>query len=166
MSRTDTVILIGCGSRKRPGMHDARDLYTGSLFRAARRYAEESGCPWYILSAKWGVLTPTSRVESYDYRLERKGTNAWHRSARLMGDLLYEWVLDFHGTHPGPKRLVVLAGEPYVEWLKAGLGLAWNLAPRRWWTEGQWSLETPLSGLGLGQRLQWLAKHRALAHDL
>lgn len=39
------ILLIGCGQRKRPGIHPAQDLYIGPLFMARRRFAEASDEP-------------------------------------------------------------------------------------------------------------------------
>jgi len=36
----------------------AKDAYTGSYFRANRRYAEAQGCDWMILSGKYGLIEP------------------------------------------------------------------------------------------------------------
>jgi hypothetical protein len=36
----------------------ARDLYRSPLFRKERAYAEQSGVPWFILSAEHGLGAP------------------------------------------------------------------------------------------------------------
>jgi hypothetical protein len=43
-----TVYLVSCVKKKRPQECAARNLYISDLFCKARRYAEASGCPWYI----------------------------------------------------------------------------------------------------------------------
>src|SRR5438093_12106 len=52
------VILLGCVKTKRDGWHRAKDLYVSTLFDGRRRYAEQSGRPWFILSAKLGLVKP------------------------------------------------------------------------------------------------------------
>ena len=53
-----TVYLISCVSRKPKRACAAGDLYVSDLFRKARRYAEASGCSWFILSAEHGLVAP------------------------------------------------------------------------------------------------------------
>lgn len=46
----------------------ARDAYTGPLFSAARKYAEHEfhGDEYYILSDKYGLISPGTEIENYD----------------------------------------------------------------------------------------------------
>jgi len=61
------VTLITCTNQKRDGPALARDLYDKSTyFRAMRSWAEDRGDPWYILSAKYGLLKPGHAIEPYD----------------------------------------------------------------------------------------------------
>lgn len=50
------MIVIGCGKAKLDRAAPARELYTGSLFRMARRYAVASKRPWVILSGAHGII--------------------------------------------------------------------------------------------------------------
>jgi hypothetical protein len=68
---TDAVI-VGCGARKLEWAAPARELYTGSLFRAASRHAERLGLPWRILSAEHGFISPDTVIEPYDRRIESR----------------------------------------------------------------------------------------------
>jgi len=63
------IIFVGCVKTKLLGHHRARDLYRSELFLGRRRYAESVGVPWFILSAKYGLLAPDDEVESYDATL-------------------------------------------------------------------------------------------------
>lgn len=63
--------FISCGAAKLPREAAAKDLYTGSLFRLARKYAEATGGPWWILSAKHGLLSPDARIHPYEIFLGR-----------------------------------------------------------------------------------------------
>lgn len=67
------LVLIGCVKTKLPGRHKAKDLFTSPLFIGRRRRAEGTGVPWFILSAKYGLLAPDSEVESYDVSLNAAG---------------------------------------------------------------------------------------------
>ncbi len=64
------LILIGCVKEKRAGRHLARELYTSQLFRRRRAYAESLATPWYILSAKYGLVEPDRVIDSYDLSLK------------------------------------------------------------------------------------------------
>lgn len=44
----------------------AKDAYTKPVFRAWRSYAEQSGCPWFILSTKYGLIRPDQLIERYN----------------------------------------------------------------------------------------------------
>jgi hypothetical protein len=71
--------FIACGAAKLPREAAAKDLYVGSLFRLARRYAEASGDPWWILSAKHGLLHPDEQVAPYELFLS--GCDPSYRAA-------------------------------------------------------------------------------------
>ena len=61
------ITLIQCTDSKRVGTHLARELYDeSSYFQAMREWAEYRGDPWYILSAKYGLLCPNEIVSDYD----------------------------------------------------------------------------------------------------
>src|SRR5688572_24263539 len=64
-----SAILVGCVKSKGTRSAPARELYQSQLWAGRRQYAEDSGLPWLILSAKYGVLDPDDRVEPYDLAL-------------------------------------------------------------------------------------------------
>ena len=66
----DKVVLISCGARKLDHAAPARDLYTGSLFKAARRAAETIAKEWGIISARHGLVLPDQMVRPYEQRLD------------------------------------------------------------------------------------------------
>ena len=143
---TPTHILIGCGARKLDHAAPARDLYIGPLFRAARIYAEASGLPWAILSARYGLVMPEQVIEPYDYRLVHRAYRAWsrHITHHLLGEQIRAWL------GAGQPRAQVHAGVAYTRWLAAALDDAhlpvWGGAP--------------LAGLQVGQRLSWYRQRR------
>jgi hypothetical protein len=63
------LILVGCVKEKLLGRHPARELYTSALFAGRRRRAESTGCPWFVLSAKHGLVGPDEPIETYDVEL-------------------------------------------------------------------------------------------------
>lgn len=141
------LVLVGCVKTKRSGRHPARDLYTSELFRLRRARAEESGKPWFILSAKYGLVSPDEVINSYD---------------RAMADLSTaerrEWaagVLRKLDTAVSPlkgKVVEIHAAVEYVEY-----GLLEGLHDRGVRTV------RPLQYLNRGQQLSWYKDRRASA---
>ena len=66
------AIIVPCTQEKvwdsQPnlGKVPARDAYTKSVFRAWRAHAEGSGLPWFILSTKYGLISPEQPIEKYN----------------------------------------------------------------------------------------------------
>ena len=59
------IILVGCVKKKLGSdrVIPAKDLYISRLYECRRAYAERYGCPWYILSAKYGLLDPDTKID-------------------------------------------------------------------------------------------------------
>lgn len=133
------VALVGCGKRKRPGEHEARNLYSGALFQKSLAYAERTHVDVFILSARHGLLSRDEVVQWYDARLStaRDDQQAW--AIKVGSQLIDRYTkcrLD----------LFVLAGAAYVE-------------PLRWYVErtrGRWTIRAPMQGRQVGERLRWL----------
>ena len=64
-----SLILLGCVKSKLNATMAAKDLYDSPLWRCRRAYAERFRVPWYILSAKYGLLAPDTRIAPYDLAL-------------------------------------------------------------------------------------------------
>lgn len=66
------VVLLACSKDKQPNVTAcaAGELYTGQLFRKGKAIAQASGIPFFILSAKYGFLKPTTVVETYDTKFK------------------------------------------------------------------------------------------------
>ena len=136
--RTAGLCLVSCVSVKRPVPASAKDLYMSDWFRKARACVEAVGCPWFILSAKYGLVDPNSTIEPYNRTLKTmpvNGRRAWasgvieHLAPRLAG----------------VKSVTFLAGRAYREFLEPELR-------RRGLT-----IYVPMERLGIGQQLSWLA---------
>ena len=133
--------LIGCGKKKRAERVAARDLYTGPLFRARREYAEATGAPWYVVSAKYGLLSPDQGVGPYDLTIKdlcEPDRAAWALCTirAVLDDLTDD-------THLREVILEVHAGADYAEPLvevarAAGFSTDW-----------------PVQGLGIGEQRAW-----------
>ena len=136
--RTADLCLVSCVSVKRRVPSRAGDLYASPWFRKARACVEAMGCPWYILSAKHGLLDPNSTIDPYNQTLKTMPVNrrrAWasgvikHLAPRLVG----------------VNSVAFLAGRAYREFLERelrGRGL---------------TIYVPMEGMGIGRQLSWLA---------
>lgn len=152
LRRAVKVALVGCGARKRPGSHAARDLYTGSLFRAAFAHAERTADEVYIVSALWGLVAPDAQLEAYERALDalsKPEREAW--ADRIVSDLAER----FAGLSV---RIAIYAGAAYADELEEAI--------RRRVTDLRIdSFAVPLEGLPLGRRLAWFKAARAEGRD-
>ena len=140
------LILVGCVKRKQHHAGPARELYTSTAWKYRRRYAETHCCPWYILSAKHGLLDPDDWIEPYDLALDKLSAperREW--SHRVLDDLVVR-VSELRGTN-----IEIHAGKQYVkDGLEKGLREAGVVISR------------PLAHV-VGQGLQhaWYREHMA-----
>ncbi len=134
-----TIYLVSCVSKKRATPSPAKDLYTSPLFRKARAYVERTGGPWFVLSAKYGLVHPNEVIEPYDLTLNTMGRSDRRRWAgRVLTQL--ESHLDSVGA------VTFMAGQRYREFLEPSLrgrGLA---------------VSVPMEGLKIGEQLSWLSR--------
>jgi hypothetical protein len=78
------VVLIGCVRTMKAVASAASELFASPLFEGRRRYAAGSGRPWYILSAKFGLLAPSDVIGPYDVYLPAQSAGyqkAWENSS-------------------------------------------------------------------------------------
>ena len=139
-SSTSTVYLVSCVSQKREHACAARDLYVSNLFRKARRYVEASACPWYILSAEYGLVEPEQVVAPYERTLNTMAV----ADRRAWAQRVFEQLM---AAVPNATTVVFLAGERYREFLARHLkdrGLV---------------VSVPMEGLRIGEQLSWLGQH-------
>lgn len=141
------MIIVGCGKAKLAHAAPARDLYTGSLFRAARRYVEARGERWFILSAAHGLIAPEVVVRPYDQVLDLRGEAlvTWARKAACQVERMRD---EAQGTDPvRPRPLItILAGVRYAAPLAEQLGAL------------GFDTHQPLWRLEVGQRLSWFKR--------
>lgn len=135
---SQTVLLLGCVKLKLDRRARAKDLYRSPLWRGRHAYAESSGHPWFILSARHGLVEPDDELDPYDMAL-----------ADLTADQRSQWGDDVVAAlETGLGRLAGVtfemhAGGVYRRAIEPGLLAA-----------GAW-LEVPLRGLSLGSQLAW-----------
>jgi len=109
--KPDQIVgLVTCGDSKVEQAVPARDLYKGSGFKCAARWAKDNCTQWFILSAEHGLLPPDKVIEPYDTylpKLSKVEQRAWAEKVRKQ---LAEIKLP----------LVYLGGKDYLEILNAG----------------------------------------------
>lgn len=133
-----TVVLVGCGARKSAAnIAKAEELYTGTLFAAARAWAEKYGSDWGVLSAAYGCIPHDWVIQNYDKKLIVD--DDWNRLVQVQVNNLW----------PSAERLILLAPEAYTRWAKGP----------RWFGQSEaflYGIDCPMEGMGIGQRMAWL----------
>lgn len=135
-----TVVLVGCGARKRDEPAAAAELYTGPYFTAckATAVAIADRRDVFILSALHGLLGLDDVTAPYDVTLGQPGAvtvDELAAQARVRG-IAGRPVMALCG-----KRYATLAGQVWAE------------------------VATPLAGLGIGRQRHVLAVMRARGDD-
>lgn len=113
------LVLVGCVKTKLEGRHKARELFISPLFIGRKARAEALEAPWFVLSAKFGLLAPDREVETYDVSLNSAST----AERRLWSARVLEQLKESFGSVAG-KTVEVHAGASYrkfglVQGLKA-----------------------------------------------
>lgn len=136
------LCLVSCGRRKVSNAVPAKDLYCSPQFRMTRQIVESQGWPWFILSARHGLLDPERRTEPYDKTLNTMGAVERREWAETVMDAL-------HPRLAGVRSVVIFAGEVYRQHLEPEL--------RRRCIE----VHVPMEGLRQGEQLAWLSAQLA-----
>ena len=138
---TDAVALVSCVKSKRSIPMPARDLYCSPLFTGARAVVEASGVPWFILSARHGLVHPMEVIAPYEQTLNRMGVAERKAWSSIVLEQLHQ---ELHGH----RHVVFFAGLRYREFL---------VDPLR--AHG-YEVVVPMQGLSQGRQLQWLLRQR------
>lgn len=122
------LCLVSCGCCKLKHAAPAKSLYRSERFQRTRRFVEERGWPWFILSAKHGLLPPDRKIDRYDETLctmPEEDRKKWA-----------EGVLDDLRPRLGDVRSIVIFADPkYSEHLAPrllDLGLQVYCRERDW----------------------------------
>jgi hypothetical protein len=108
-------------------------------FVKARAYVEGLGVRWFILSAKYGLLSPDEVVAPYEITLNEMASDERRAWASRVATQLRPRCAE--GT-----RVVVLAGEAYRQYLVPII--------RGWGC----TVDVPMRRMAIGKQLQWLAR--------
>jgi cytoplasmic iron level regulating protein YaaA (DUF328/UPF0246 family) len=129
------IVLLSCVKSKRDHRCRAGDIYTSPLFQKMMAYAESLRPKRiFILSAKYGLLTPDDVIEPYEQTLKKMKTAERRLWAQKIISALRQ------NCDPDTDQFVLLAGEAYRE----------NLVPHLR------HHKVPMEGLAFGKQLQWL----------
>lgn len=134
-----THYLVSCVRLKGPTPAPAKDLYISDWFRKARAYAEQTGAPWSILSAKHGLLHPEKVIEPYDKTLRTMPIDQRRAWAELVLSEIEYGLGDI-------ESVVLLTSRRYREFFEPAL------------RERGLTVETPLKGLRIGEQLSWFKR--------
>jgi hypothetical protein len=126
------VGIVACASCKLTKTAPASEIYTSPLFKKAKAWVEQNTDEWAILSAKHGLVMPSTRLRPYDLSLNdlnSQQVRTW--VAKVQKQLRARW-------NPAKVEFVVLAGRKYRGPFDA------------------FTYTAPMAGLGIGQQLKWL----------
>lgn len=131
------LIVVGCVAKKGPGPAPARHLYQSQLWRYRMEYAEGTGLPWLIFSARYGLISPEQVIEPYDVTF--KGPYADHRSqlsarAAQAIERMRIHALEIHAGADYTADLVPMLVRRGIE------------------------VRQPLACLGIGEQMHWYAE--------
>ncbi len=141
------LLLIGCvkGKLEWAGRVPAKDLYVSALWRCRRNYAEQMGVPWFILSAKYGLVHPEAKIAWYDLALgdlPAKQRRSWSRG-------VVDALVARHSSIEG-EVVEIHAGKDYIDF-----GIESGLA------EVGVTVTRPLLGIPIGRHLGWYRERGA-----
>jgi hypothetical protein len=131
------MVLVACAKLKADRPMKAKELYVSHQFRMARRYAEQKGDRWFILSAAHGLLHPEMTVAPYDQTLSRMKIaerKTWAEKVKTQ----------INGIQILDDKVIVLAG------------LAYRLELMPFLHQRFGTVEVPMRGLKQGEQLRWL----------
>lgn len=134
-----TIYLVSCVSKKQDIPCEARELYQSDWFKKARAYVEARGMPWFILSAKHGLVRPEEVIAPYEQTLNKMPVIERRAWAEGVGRKLADHVSK-------DDEVVILAGARYREFLMPTL------------RELAGSVQVPMAGKRIGEQLSWLGK--------
>lgn len=129
------IVLISCVSKKAKTKAKAKDLYISPLFRYALKYALSiKPDKLFVLSAKYGLLSPEEEIEPYEQTLNK-----------MKSSEIKDWADDViknlkKESNLKEDEIIFLAGDRYRKYLLPHIS----------------NYKIPLIGLGIGKQLKFL----------
>jgi hypothetical protein len=141
------IYLVSCVSKKRNNKAAAADLYISDWFKKSKAYTEGRAEAWYILSAKYGLVSPSTIIEPYEQTL-----NSMPKKERLQwAEKVFNSII---GNTTLGDHIVFLAGRRYRELLIDKL------------IQMGYTVEVPMINMGIGEQLRWLGINNILVSSL
>lgn len=131
------LIIIPCGKKKKSERYLAGEMYLGSYHRLCRTYADALKPNLIlILSAKYGFLQLTRKIEPYELKMGDPGCITKQDALQSINTIYQS--LEYRN-----EEVIALGGKRYVD------------ICRYIWP----NCKAPLSGIqGIGRQMQWLKK--------
>lgn len=153
------IAILGCSKTKVGGGDPVmvRKLYTSPLFQKSLAFAEATSDVVYVASAQHGLVGLSDEYPPYDQTLK-----GWGKREKLdWGGRVADIVVSRHklyevtGEKPvmGVHCVTILAGAEYASPIALGLQVRRRSSSA---LSLQLSIDTPLAGLQVGERLAWL----------
>lgn len=147
------IVVAGCVKTKRKPRQPfvpAGTLYASPLWAKRKRYAEQSGCPWAILSAELGLVCPDAAAWYYERHIRNREHRVWARRVYLGLAYFARRIPDYFPSDPlfPPMLLEVHAGKAYVDALQSALDEYSPVTDRV-------EISHPVKGLQIGELLAW-----------
>ena len=135
--RKDRLYLVSCVGKKGKRPVPVKELYQSTWFTLARAWVEREAAPWFILSAKHGLVQPDAVIAPYDETLNSMPVAARRDWAERVKSQLVKSL-------PNVGEIVIFAGRRYREYIEKPLRTHCT------------SVEVPMEGLRIGEQLRWL----------
>lgn len=140
------VFVVACSATKDPNLKTrpmrADEAYTGQAFRLSKAALRASGARWFILSARYGLIRPSTCIESYDVKMTPiVPGDSWDQGFRYVTDK------DLKLLRTAP--VICLGSDLYAD------ALEWML---------ERTVERPVAGLPIGRMLQALKAGPWISH--
>lgn len=138
------IIIAQCTDEKRDKPCRAEEMYISDLFEAQRRYYEAYADKAYILSGKYGLIHPWTRIQPYDTHIKNQASEEWQLQVSERCETIAE-----RNDH-----VEIIAGkEDYGK----------RLEP--WFDDLSVDYSYPFEGLGIGERTQAMIRQARKAEN-
>ncbi len=134
------LALISCTKSKHDYPCKAKEMYTKStLFQKVVNFVETKNYnDWYVISAKYGLLSKDTLIDPYDVTLYSMKAN----ERKSWASTVAEQVIQLN-----PDSIDIYAGERYRQYLVPFL------------QQKGITCSVPLKGMQIGEQLSYLGKH-------
>lgn len=132
------ICFVGCTKSKQNYECSAKEMYSKSVyFNKQLKYIDFMyNCEYYILSAKYGLLSPDTKIQPYDLSLNYMSTEEYNKWVDIVSKEIIENI-DINNVNA-----IFLCGKKYR-------GKLMNLFK---------NYEEPFKSLGIGQQMKKMNK--------